>query len=106
MKCHYLFTIFLFSFSNDSRGILDGTHDIAQFCVPHRKSPMSLHADLDAARDTISKIRVLEKEYKFHIALAHDATWMAEGSDKVLMGLLDEQMKVAARERIPKEEVA
>ncbi|KAK7191705.1 hypothetical protein PSPO01_02154 [Paraphaeosphaeria sporulosa] len=89
-----------------SRGILDGTHEIAQFCVPHRQGTMSLHADIEAAKDTISKIRVLEKEHGFHVALAHDAEWLKRGSDKVLLGLLDPHMQVAARERIPKEEVA
>ncbi|KAF1975706.1 Metallo-hydrolase/oxidoreductase [Bimuria novae-zelandiae CBS 107.79] len=89
-----------------SRGILDGTHEIAQFCLPHRKGTVSLHADLDAAKDTISKIRTLEKDFGFHVALAHDAEWLKHGSDPVLMSLLDTQMQLAARERIPKEEVA
>ncbi|KAL5401256.1 hypothetical protein PMIN03_010107 [Paraphaeosphaeria minitans] len=89
-----------------SRGILDGTHEVAQFCVPHRQGTMSLHADIEAAKDTISKIRVLEKEHGFHVALAHDAEWLKKGSDMVLMGLLDAQMQIAAKERIPKEEVA
>jgi hypothetical protein len=89
-----------------ARGILDGTHEIAQFCVPHRKGTMSLHADIEAAKDTISKIRVLEDEYNFHVALAHDAQWLKAGSDKVLMSLLDAHMLLSAKERIPKEEVA
>jgi hypothetical protein len=88
-----------------AKGILDGTHDISQFCVPHRKGTMSLHADIEAAKDTISKIRVLENEYDYHVALAHDAQWLKAGSDKVLMGLLDAHMQLAAKERIPKEEV-
>lgn len=88
------------------RGILDGTHEIAQFCVPHRKGTVSLHADIDAARDSISKIRRLERDFGFHVALAHDAEWLKQGSDPVLMGLLDPHMQLAARERLPKEEVA
>lgn len=62
---------------------------------------MSLHSDLEAAKDTIAKIRVLQKEFDFHVALAHDAEWLKEGCDQVLMGLLDPQMQVAAKERIP-----
>ena len=92
--------------SDANRGILDGTHEIAQFCVPHRKGTMSLHADIDAARDSISKIRVLEKEFGIHVALAHDAEWLKQGTDQVLMGLLDAEMQLAAKERLPKEEVA
>ncbi|KAJ4296316.1 hypothetical protein N0V90_006361 [Kalmusia sp. IMI 367209] len=72
----------------------------------HSSGKVSLHADLDAAKDTISRIRVLEKEFNFHVALAHDADWLKEGTDQVLMGLLDEQMRLAAKERIPHEEVA
>lgn len=61
------------------RGILNGTHEIAQFYVPDRPEPMSLHADIDAAKDSISKIRMLEKEHGFHVALAHDAEWLKQG---------------------------
>ncbi|KAL1603693.1 hypothetical protein SLS60_005282 [Paraconiothyrium brasiliense] len=92
--------------SDKNRAILDGTHEIAQFCLPHREGKMSLHADIETAKDTISKIRVLEKEHSFHVALAHDAEWLKEGSDQVLMSLLDTHMQLAAKERIPKEEVA
>ena len=67
---------------------------------------MSLHTDIAAAKDTISKIRVLENDHAFHVALAHDAAWMREGTDKVLMSLLDENMTQAARERIPKDQMA
>lgn len=89
-----------------NRAILTGTHDIAEFCVPHREGVMSLHSDIDAAKETISKIRVLEREFGAHVALAHDAEWMREGTDEVLMGMLDGEMRVAARERIPRGEVA
>ena len=65
-----------------------------------------MHADLDAARETIAKIRVLEREGGARVALAHDAEWMGEGTDEVLMGMLDGEMRVAARERIPRGEVA
>ncbi|KAF2109527.1 beta-lactamase-like protein [Lophiotrema nucula] len=87
-----------------SRELLDGTCDIAQFCVPGL-GKMSLHTDLVAAKDTIAKIRILEQELGFHVALAHDAGWMKVGKDQVLMSLLDEHMKTAAKERIPKEEI-
>jgi len=66
---------------------------------------MSLHADVSAARRTIANIRILEKRFGFHVALAHDAHWLKEGSDRVLMSLLDEHMKKAARDRIPKGEI-
>jgi hypothetical protein len=66
---------------------------------------MSLHTDISAAKDTISRIRVLVKQFGVHVALAHDAAWLKEGTDEVLMSLLDESMKRAARERIPKDEM-
>ncbi|KAF1949058.1 Metallo-hydrolase/oxidoreductase [Byssothecium circinans] len=87
-----------------SRELLDGTKEIAQFCVPGL-GKMSLHSDISAAKDTISKIRVLEKQFGFHVALTHDTAWLKEGSDEVLMSLLDEHMKCAAKERIPKDEI-
>ena len=89
----------------DARELLDGKHEISQFCVPGI-GKMSLHTDIAAAKDTISKIRVLENDHAFHVALAHDAAWMREGTDKVLMSLLDENMTQAVRERIPKDQMA
>jgi hypothetical protein len=83
---------------------LDGRYEISQFCVPGI-GKMSLHADIAAAKNTISKIRILEKNFGFHVALAHDARWLKDGSDEVLLSLLDEHMKRAARERIPYDEI-
>jgi hypothetical protein len=53
----------------------------------------------------MAKIRLLENKFGFHVALAHDASWMKEGKDAVLCSLLDDHMKRAARERIPNDEV-
>ena len=64
----------------------------------------SLHSDVQAASETIKKLRVLEEEYGAHIALAHDAKWMEKGQDETLMGILSEDMKKFAKERLPKEE--
>lgn len=64
-----------------------------------------MHADISAARDTIGKIRRLERDYGFHVALAHDAEWIKRGEDSVLMSLLDEYMMRAAKERIPNDEI-
>ena len=90
--------------ADDSRELLNGTCDIAEFRVPGL-GKMSLHSDLEAAKDTIAKIRILEQEHGFHVALAHDVGWMKAGTDQVLMALLDEHMKTAAKERIPKDEI-
>jgi hypothetical protein len=62
---------------------------------------ISLHADIDAARDTISKLRTLEKQHGVHTALAHDASWLKKGTDQVLMSLLDDDLRAAAKEKIP-----
>jgi hypothetical protein len=78
---------------------LDGTCKIAEFHVP-QAGKVTLHADLIVARNTISKVRILEKEYGVRVILAHDVSWMREEEvDGVLTSLLDEHM-VSARERI------
>jgi hypothetical protein len=48
---------------------------------------------------------MLEIDYGAHIALAHDASWLKKGTDKVLMSLLDDTMRVAAKEKIPYDEI-
>jgi frataxin-like iron-binding protein CyaY len=48
---------------------------------------------------------MLDENPNVHVALAHDASWMKDRSDKVLMSLLDEDMTKAAKERIPKDEI-
>lgn len=86
------------------RDLLDGRYEIADFPGPNNET-MSLHADLKAAKQTMEKIRILENDYRFHTALAHDASWLKQGTDRVLMSLLDDEMKAAARERIPHDEI-
>lgn len=88
-----------------SRALLDGQCSIAEFQGPGTEK-MSLHADIDAAHDTIAKIQTLERRFGFHTALAHDASWMKRGEDAVLMRLLDDDMRAAARERIPYDKIA
>ncbi|KAF2707701.1 Metallo-hydrolase/oxidoreductase [Pleomassaria siparia CBS 279.74] len=87
-----------------SRELLDGKYEISQFCVPGL-GKMSLHADISAAKATIAKIRILEQQFGFHVALAHDARWLKEGTDPVLMSLLDDRMTKAAKERIPQDAI-
>jgi hypothetical protein len=86
------------------RELLDGTYEIAEFCVPGI-GKSSVHADVTAARDTMARIRILEKDHNFHVALAHDASWLKKGTDAVLLSLLDEHMKEAAKERIPYDDI-
>ncbi|KAF2028142.1 Metallo-hydrolase/oxidoreductase [Setomelanomma holmii] len=81
-----------------SRELLDGTSEIAEFCVP-RIGKISLHADIVAARSTISKIRLLESVHGVRTVLAHDVSWIKEGTDEVLLALLDKHM-AASRGRI------
>jgi len=66
---------------------------------------MSLHTDLASAKDTIAKIGLLESHFGVHTALAHDATWLKKGTDQVLMSLLDDEMRVAAKEKIPYDQI-
>lgn len=88
-----------------NRELLDGKQEIAEFPGPDADM-VSLHTDLEAAHNTITKIRVLEKEFRVHTALAHDASWLKEGTNRVLMSLLDDDLKAAAKDRIPHDYVA
>lgn len=84
------------------RELLDGKCEIALFDLPNGQKT-SLQADIPAAKDTIGRIKLLEK-MGVHVALAHDAQWIKEGSDETLMGLLGDDMRWAAQHRIPKDE--
>lgn len=65
---------------------------------------MTLHADLAAAKDTISRLKTLEEDFGVQTVLAHDASWIVEGEDDVLLSLLDEHMS-QARARIVRGEI-
>lgn len=92
--------------SNDhDRELLDGKAEIAEFCVPH-VGTMSLHADMTAAKSTISKVRTLEKEYGVKTLLAHDVSWLTYGVDELLLSLCDERISSPeARLRITRGEI-
>lgn len=82
------------------RELFDGEYDFAVYDLPNGGQGC-LQADVPAAKDTIARIRIMEDELKVHVAFAHDAQWMKEGSDTVLMSLLDDDLKRAAKTRIP-----
>ncbi|KAL0252991.1 hypothetical protein SLS55_008444 [Diplodia seriata] len=85
-----------------SRQLLDGSCEFAVFEVGTGQK-MCLQADIPAAKETVRRIREFE-EMGAHVALAHDAQWMKEGSDEVLMALLGEHMRRAAAEKIPNDD--
>jgi len=87
-----------------SRELLEGKYEIAEFCVPGL-GKQSLHSDIPAAKGTMERIRILERDFGFHVALAHDASWMKKGEDEVLMSLLDGRLRKAAKEKIPFDEI-
>lgn len=47
----------------------------------------------------------MEVDLGCHIAFAHDTQWMQSGTDQTLMSMLDEDMKLLAKERLPRQEV-
>jgi hypothetical protein len=49
--------------------------------------------DITAAKDTMARIRVLEKEMGVHLAFAHDISWVEAGTDDVLLSLLDDDLR-------------
>jgi len=70
-----------------SRELLNGEVTIATWCV-HGKT-VSLHTDIDAAYDTMARVRAMEKK-GVHVCLAHDYYWMQDGPlrDEILVSLL------------------
>ena len=77
-----------------------GKHDFARFPLPGGNTGC-LQADIPAAKDTLSRIRVLEQQHGVHVAFAHDNSWMLEGTDEVLMSLLSDELKHAAQNVLP-----
>lgn len=63
-----------------------------------------LHTDVTAARDTIARLKVMEEKLGVHIALAHDASWLVEGTDQVLLSLVEEKLREKLRRAVPLEE--
>jgi hypothetical protein len=78
---------------------MDGLSDFAQVKMPDG-TIHCLQDDLVAARETVACLRVMEKKYRVHIALAHDTEWMQADSDQVLMGLMDGKLQDEAKTRI------
>ncbi|KAJ5932831.1 hypothetical protein N7516_007320 [Penicillium verrucosum] len=66
-------------------------------------STFCLHTDVAAARDTLARIRVMESELGVHVALAHDATWMEEGKNAVLLSLLDDKFRHDIRQSLTRQ---
>ncbi|KEF56016.1 uncharacterized protein A1O9_07596 [Exophiala aquamarina CBS 119918] len=76
------------------RALIDGTFDIAVTILADG-TKRCIHQDIPAAAETIAKMREMERSHAFHIALAHDATWMmAEKKDTTLFSMLDEGFRV------------
>lgn len=63
-----------------------------------------LHKDLNAARETIEKIRLAESKYGMHVALAHDESWLKSQDNPVLMSLLSEHKRGEWLERVSRGE--
>lgn len=83
---------------------MDGTHEIAVADLPDG-TRRCVHQDVVAAADTICRIREMEKSHGFHVALAHDTTWMtAEVKDEVLFSMLDENFRKHIDLHIAKDE--
>lgn len=72
----------------DCRELLNREIKIATWC-PHGKTE-SLHSDIDAAYDTMARVRELEKRGA-HVCLAHDLYWTQDGplKDETLLRLLN-----------------
>ncbi|RAQ47384.1 hypothetical protein AFGD_008876 [Aspergillus flavus] len=85
-----------------SRALLDGTKEFGTFELNGNMA--CLHTDVTAAKDTLARIRLIEKELGVHVALAHDPTWMQDESDPVLLSLLDEKFVKDMRAAFPQQQ--
>lgn len=85
--------------NKEFRALLEGKEDF-KIWTGDNNEQCSLHTDLQAARETVEKLRSLEADYGAHIALAHDTSWMLAGVDDVLFSLLDDRMLEFARKRL------
>jgi hypothetical protein len=81
---------------------LDGTQQMATWNTAEGQVE-SLHEDLAATESTLARIREMKIHQGYHVALAHDSSWMLTGEDPVLMSLLDEDLKDFARTRLKSE---
>ncbi|KAM5380887.1 hypothetical protein ACJZ2D_003411 [Fusarium nematophilum] len=86
-----------------SRDLLTGKKKIAQVLMPDG-STFCLHEDIDAAYDTISRLREAANRYGMHILMAHDAEWIKEGSSNLLMSLLHPMFDKAYFSRMARNE--
>lgn len=58
--------------------------------------------DLPAAKATVARVKAMESDFGFHIALAHDASWMISGSNPVLASLIEPEFLRNAQRMCPK----
>ena len=59
-----------------------------------------LHVDAVAAKETIRRLRALQKQLGAHMAFAHDSAWMLYEDDDTLMSLLDEDFVKFVKQRL------
>ncbi|SCV25115.1 uncharacterized protein FFB14_00008 [Fusarium fujikuroi] len=78
-----------------SMPLLRGTEEMATYIGQDGELKAYLQQDIPAAHKTIDNIRKLQADYGVQVALAHDATWMIEQTNPVLMSLLDDNKKGA-----------
>jgi hypothetical protein len=60
----------------NNRELLNGEFKIAIWYVHDQR--MCLHTDMDAAYDTMARVREMEKN-GVHVCLAHDSYWTQDG---------------------------
>ncbi|KAK5193426.1 hypothetical protein LTR99_006978 [Exophiala xenobiotica] len=79
------------------RQIYEGLGDFAVFTLPGGHKAC-LQADVPAAKDTLKRIKAFEDAYGAKVCLAHDATWMLNGStDETLISFVAEDVREAFR---------
>ncbi|KAF5614622.1 metallo-hydrolase oxidoreductase [Fusarium tjaetaba] len=83
-----------------SMALLRGIEEMATYIGEDGGVKAYLQQDIQAAQKAIDNIRKLEEDYGVHVALAHDATWMIEQTNSVLMSLLDDNKKGAWLDRV------
>ncbi|KAF9883936.1 hypothetical protein FE257_002618 [Aspergillus nanangensis] len=83
-----------------SRALFEGVKEFGTFRFANGDWGC-LHMDIAAAKDTLRRLRGMQKDLGVHIALAHDDTWLKDESDSVLLSLLDARFIQDMRAAIP-----
>lgn len=86
----------------NQRELYLGERDFAVFEI--NGQAMCLQDDKVSAKQTLQRMREMEKQYGAHVVLAHDSTWLQDGRNPLLLSLMHEKTRRLAEAAIPRGE--